>query len=99
LRARPSSPYIGKAATEVDLKDYPGLNLVALLEAGRATPVQRAQLAEGDVVLVRGDAEAAGRLAVDMHLALREDDPGGPVADVLLSRNSGLADAVIPSSS
>jgi di/tricarboxylate transporter len=98
LRVRATSPYLGKSLAQVALKDYAGLHLVALLEADGATP-QRAQIVEGDLVLVRGDAEAAGRLAADMHLAIREDDPAGSVADVLLSRTSGLAEVVIPSRS
>jgi di/tricarboxylate transporter len=96
LRVRPTSPYIGRSKADVDLKDYPDLHLVALLESDRATPLRRAQIAEGDLVLVRGDAQMAGRLAVDMHLALREDDAAGSVADALVSRASGLAEVVIP---
>src|SRR5215831_9197062 len=99
FRVRPTSPYVGKSGSDVDLKNYAGLHLVALLEGDGATPVQRAPLAEGDLLLVRGDAETAGRLAVDMHLAVREDDPAGSVADVLMSRATGLAEVVIPSRS
>lgn len=96
FRVRSTSPYIGKSRAEVDLTNYRGLHLVALLEGRSATPLARDQIAEGDLVLVRGEAETAGRLAVDMHLALREDDASASVADVLLSRASGLAEVVIP---
>jgi di/tricarboxylate transporter len=96
FRVRSTSPYIGKSRADVDLKNYGGLHLVALLEGRTATPLQRTQIAEGDLVLVRGEAETAGRLALDMHLAVREDDATGSVADVLLSRASGLAEVVIP---
>lgn len=96
LRVRPTSPYVGKAKAELELKDYPGLTLVALLEGDRAAPLQRDRIAEGDLILVRGDAEAAGRLAAEMHLAVREDDGAGSVADVLMNRTSGLAEVVIP---
>jgi di/tricarboxylate transporter len=98
LRVRPTSPCIGKSGAQLDLKGYAGLHLVALLEGDGKTP-QRAQIVEGDQILVRGDAEAAGRLASDMHLAIREDDAAGSVADVLLSRTSGLAEVVIPARS
>ena len=96
FRVRSTSPYLGKSRGDVDLKNYPGLNLVALLDGRTATPLQREQVDEGDLMLVRGDAETAGRLALDMHLAVREDKAAGSVADVLLSRNSGLAEVVIP---
>jgi di/tricarboxylate transporter len=96
LRVRATSPYIGKPRAAVDLKNYADLHLVALLEGDRATPLQRAEIAEGDLVLVRGDAETAGRFALDMHLAVREQEKAGPIADVLLSRASGLAEVIIP---
>jgi di/tricarboxylate transporter len=95
LRVRKTSPYIGKSRTEIDLKNYPGLHLVALLDGQSVTPLQRDQIAEGDLILVRGEAEPAGRLAADMHLAVREGK-AAPVSDVLLSRASGLAEVVIP---
>jgi di/tricarboxylate transporter len=99
LRVRKTSPYVGKSRSEIDLSNYPGLHLVVLLEGATAAPLQRTQIAEGDLVLVRGDAETAGRLAVDMNLAVRESEEAGPVADMLLSRTSGLAEVVIPSRS
>jgi di/tricarboxylate transporter len=76
--------------------NYAGLQLIAVLEGDNATPLQRAQIAEGDLVLVRGEAETAGRFAVDMHLAVREGEEAGSIADVLLSRASGLAEVFIP---
>jgi di/tricarboxylate transporter len=99
LRVRETSPYIGKSRGDVDLANYPDLHLVALLEGDSAAPLQRPQIAEGDLVLVRGDAETAGRLAVDMHLAVREGEETGSIADVLLGRASGLAEVVIPTRS
>jgi di/tricarboxylate transporter len=96
FRVRQTSPYVGKARTELDLKNYADLNLVALLDGKSATPLQRTEIAEGDLILVRGEAEAAGRLAADMHLAIREGDKPGAVADVLLNRASGLAEVIIP---
>lgn len=96
FRVRQTSPYIGKSRTEIDLKNYSDLHLVALLDGQSGSPLRRPQIAEGDLILVRGEAEAAGRLAADMHLAVREDDSAGPVSDVLLSRASGLAEVIIP---
>lgn len=96
FRIRSTSPYVGKSRADVDLKDYADLNLVALLEGDGASPLKRTQIGEGDLVLVRGDAETAGRFALDMHLGLREDEKAGPIANVLLGRASGLAEVVIP---
>ncbi|CAM5486789.1 hypothetical protein AFEL58S_03390 [Afipia felis] len=96
FRVRATSPYIGKSRAEVDLKNYGGLHLVALLDGRDSTPLEREDIAEGDMVLVRGEAEAAGRFALEMHLAVREEGGEGSVSDLLLSRTSGLAEVVIP---
>src|SRR5215472_13234267 len=49
FRVRSTSPYVGTSGSDVDLKNYPGLHLVALLEGDGTTPVKRAHLAEGDL--------------------------------------------------
>jgi di/tricarboxylate transporter len=51
-------------------------------------------VAEGDVVIVRGDKEAVGAFAAANRLALRDDAPD--VAETLFNRSSGLAEVVIP---
>jgi di/tricarboxylate transporter len=99
FRVRQTSAYVGKSRTEIDLENYPGLHLVALLDGASATPLERDQIADGDRILVRGNAEAAGQFAADMHLAVREDDMTTPVGDALLNRSSGLAEVVIPTRS
>jgi di/tricarboxylate transporter len=96
FRVRQTSPYIGKPKGGIDLKSYAGLQLIALLESDGATALRRDEIAEGDLILVRGDAETAGRFAVDMHLGVREGEKEKSVGDVLLSRASGLAEVVIP---
>ncbi|MGH2381347.1 MAG: SLC13 family permease, partial [Candidatus Limnocylindria bacterium] len=96
LRIRGSSPFVAKARSDVDVSDYPGLRIVALLEADGTTPVTRDHLVSGDLILVRGDAETVGRLVADMNLGLRDRGEAGSVADVLLSRDSGLAEVVVP---
>lgn len=96
LRIRGTSPFIGRHRGDIDLSAYPGLHLVASLESDGSTPLARADLADGDLILVRGEADTAARLAADMHLAIRAEDEAGPVADVLLGRESGLAEVVIP---
>jgi di/tricarboxylate transporter len=96
LRVRTSSPYVGKPRDAVDLKAYPGLALVAIQEGEGGKPLARATIAEGDVILARGDHDAAGRLASDMHLAFRSEEGAGGVAETLFNRGSGLAEVVIP---
>jgi di/tricarboxylate transporter len=96
LRVRPRSPYVGVPRTAVDLAGYPGLQLLTIRAANDAGPLRRATLAEGDRLVVRGDAAAAGTLAADQLLAFRSEDAGDDVADALFNRTSGLAEVVIP---
>jgi di/tricarboxylate transporter len=96
LRVRAGSPFVGMQRSAIDLKEYPGLSLVGTLDKSEAGPPERAALAEGDFLLVRGDAVTAARLAADMHLAFRAEDASEDVADTLLNRASGLAEVVIP---
>jgi di/tricarboxylate transporter len=96
FRVRETSPYIGRSRAEIDLSNYAGLHLVALLDGRAMTPLRRDRIAADDLILVRGGAEAAGRLAADMHLAIREGDAAPPIADLLLGPGSGLAEVIIP---
>jgi di/tricarboxylate transporter len=98
LRVRAASPYIGQAQAAIDLAGYSGLTLVALQSAdGR--PLGNRAMAEGDLLIVRGQAEAAGILAHEKHLAILGQEGGADdasVTDSLFNRASGLAEVVIP---
>ncbi len=96
LRIRASSSLIGAPSDAKNLEGAQGLSFIAAQDAKTGAALQRPDLAEGDVLIVRGDAEAAARFAADKHLAFRaESEPGG-LADTLFNRNSGLAEIVIP---
>ena len=96
LRVRSDSPYVGAARTAVDLAGYPGLSLVALQAREEAGPLRRPTLAEGDVLIVRGDAQTAAGLASDQNLAFRSEHAAADVADTLFNRRNGLAEVIIP---
>lgn len=53
-------------------------------------------MAEGDHLLVRGDAETAAAFAARMHLAFREEAGAEDGEETLFNRRSGLAEVVIP---
>ena len=97
LRVRSTSPYVGMLQSAVDLNDYPGLSVIGLLDGEGGERLQRPAIAEGDFLLVQGNADAIGRLAGEMHLAIRGDnEAAGGIADALFNRTSGLAEIVIP---
>lgn len=95
LRVRSRSPYVGSPPAVADLAEYAGLTLVTIL-ASDGGPLRRAALAEGDILIVRGDAATVGGLASDKLLAFRSEDAPAGAADTLFNRSSGLAEVVIP---
>ncbi len=96
LRIRADSGLIGAAREGIDLAAYPGLSLLSALEGESERPLARAEFAENDVLLVRGDADSAGRMATELHLAFCTDPKDAAVSDTLFNRGSGLAEVVIP---
>ena len=96
MRVRASSPYVGAASSSINLADYPGLQLVAIQDGETASPIRRPAVADGDHLLLRGDAESAASFAATMHLAFREEAKPGQGEETLFNRRSGLAEVVIP---
>jgi di/tricarboxylate transporter len=96
LRVRESSPLIGAAGSGLDFAAYPDLRFVGLRDGSAGTQVLRTIIAEGDLVMVRGEAESAARFAQDMHLSPRAEGEGGSVAELLIGRDIGVAEVVIP---
>jgi di/tricarboxylate transporter len=99
LRVRASSPYVGQPGAAVDLKSYQGLSLVMIQDGDGGKPLARPNIAEGDVILVRGEREAISQLATNQHLALQNVEDDGAVAESLFNKRSGLAEVVIPTRS
>ena len=95
LRVRASSPYVGMAPAAIDLREYPGLQLVSVQASDSAAPLRRPHVAAGDYLLLRGDPEAAAALAAELHLSFRENGVGGSEG-TLFNQRSGLAEVIIP---
>jgi di/tricarboxylate transporter len=95
FRVRPDSRLAGAARSALDLTDRPGLALVTVKAADGFGGAPRTTIESGDIIVVRGDAEAAAALATECALSPREDN-GGDLSDALLNRSSGLAEVVIP---
>lgn len=93
LRVRASSPLVGKELGSFDDVEQAGLQLVGAQDASSA-PIGRAALKDGDILLVKGDAQSAAAFAASRHLAFREE--GEDTADILFNRSSGLAEVMIP---
>ena len=96
LRVRSGSPYVGVLGNALGMKEYPGMTLVGIQAGDGSGPLRGRTLAAGDILILRGDAEAAASLAADKVLAFRSEDTDGDVADTLFNRASGLAEVVIP---
>ncbi|HVZ07088.1 SLC13 family permease [Rhodopila sp.] len=96
LRIRASSPYVGASIHAVNLREYAGLAFVSVLSGDGTGPVRRQTLAEGDLIVVRGDADDAGALATAMHLSFQPPDTPADMAESLFNRDSGLAEVIVP---
>jgi di/tricarboxylate transporter len=96
LRVRENSPLVGTPRTELNLSDYRELSLIAVRTADGSVPARQQPLSAGDVLILRGDADAAAGLASDKVLAFRQDDTPGGITRTLFNRDSGLAEVVIP---
>jgi di/tricarboxylate transporter len=89
-----ASPLVGTARSAIDLGKYRDVRLVAVLDHADNQPLEREKLEARDLVLVRGDADEVGRLAADLGLEVHQHSEA--LADVLMGRDSGLAEVVIP---
>jgi di/tricarboxylate transporter len=96
LRVRESSSLVEEPASALDLAPYPGLHLVAFVDADGGSPLTGDRVTAGDQVLVRGDPAEVGRLAADLHLGILPPADAEPVANTLLGRDTGLAEVVVP---
>ena len=90
------SPLVGTSRKSVDLGPYAGVRAVAFIDHEDDRPLERDPLAAGDLVLVRGDRDEVDRLAGDLGLEVREHGADAALGDVLLSRDSGLTEVVVP---
>ena len=90
-------PIVG-AAPSVDRPGdrFPACNSSPSRKARRRGRCAGQHVAEGDHLLLRGDAEAAAAFAAEMHLAFREEAASGKGEETLFNRRSGLAEVVIP---
>ncbi len=96
MRVRATSPFIGLMPDAIELSAYPGLSLIGLQAGATGRPLTRAALSEGDMLLVRGDANVAANLSNEKHLGLAQGDAEGGATDILFNKTSGLAEIVIP---
>jgi di/tricarboxylate transporter len=97
LRVKASSPLVGRGRSDVaETRTQHGLEFVAVQDGKTGMPLKRDMIAEGDYLILKGDADAAARLSADLHLALREEADTGEGGDTLFNRSSGLAEVVIP---
>jgi di/tricarboxylate transporter len=96
LRVRSTSRFVGKRVDEVDLSSHSGVSVLSLTDEQGVELAQKT-VSEGDVLLVRGDAQAVAELANDLHLAIREPLPEAQaLTNALFNRSSGLAEVMIP---
>ncbi|MBR0672873.1 SLC13 family permease [Neoroseomonas soli] len=96
MRIRATSALIGQPPSAAEGRVPEGLRIVAVQDEASGGPLRRPTLAEGDFLIVSGEAEAAGAFAAEQHLAFRLEDAATDLQDTLFNRSSGLAEVMIP---
>src|SRR5215468_5074542 len=96
LRVPSGSKLVGTSRGALGLGEYAGLRAVAFLDHEDDRPLERDRLEAGDLMLVRGDRHEVERLSADLQVEVREHGDKAALGDVLLSRDSGLAEVVVP---
>lgn len=89
-----TSGLVGGGRRELDLTGHPGVRLVAMLDHADNQPLERDHVEAGDLVLLRGEPDEVAQVAAEHGLEIHEH--GEALADVLLGRDSGLAEVVVP---
>lgn len=95
LRVREDSPLVGMARSDLGQGIAGGLGFVTLKNAA-GQPLRTSAVAAGDILVLKGPAEAAAAYAQEHGLSFREDMPEGGVRDQLFNRDSGLAEVLVP---
>lgn len=96
LRIRERSPWIGTPANELDLSEYPGIQLIGVQRGPGGPRLSADALEDDDVLVVSGSSAQVSLMAVEGVLAVSmtpigSDDPGR-----LLNRQMGVVELVIP---
>jgi di/tricarboxylate transporter len=96
MRIRATSVLIGQPLAALDIARYGDLRLLAMQDGASGDRLRRPTFAEGDYLLVSGDANSAAAMAEEQHLSFRQEDAAAEVEETLFNRNSGLAEVMIP---
>ncbi|WP_347353245.1 SLC13 family permease [Intrasporangium sp.] len=93
LRIRPGSPLVGTELADLDVSSYPDLTLHGAQAPGSVGHLTR-PLAANDVLVASGDRTEISRFALEHRLTVTPAGPPG--AQSLLTRETGVAEVVVP---
>ncbi len=96
LRVQSGSNLIGLDRDGLDLTGKAGVTLVTLQAGDGSGAIRQGTISEGDILMVRGEADAVAGLMAYRTLSPRDDVAASGRADRLFNRDSGLADVMIP---
>ena len=96
LRVTAASDLIGAPRGSWQLDSYPGMSIITVLDAATGRPVSDGVLALQDRLTVVGGVEVATRFAVEHGLDVESVRGSAEVEASILSRDSGVAEVVIP---
>jgi di/tricarboxylate transporter len=91
------SRIIGQTGADLQAEAPEGVDVVGAQAGGAGAPVRDRAIEAGDVLIVRGDADlVASLIAADVHVTFRADPIVLDDRGVLLDRDRGVAELMIP---
>lgn len=96
LKLREGSPLVGGTARGIDLSGFPGLAIVRAKDAAAIPLADEASLPAGASLVVAGPADVIAAFAQAQDLAMVDSGEDGGVEEILFTRNSGLAEVMLP---
>lgn len=96
LRVEPDSPIVGQRRDGLGVPGHPEVSVLGVQPGGVGHLPHGELVAPGDLVVVRGDADAVGRLAASQRLTAEPGPAEGAEPRQPVSRELGAAEVVVP---
>lgn len=96
LRVSDGSPLVGAPRRTFDLADYPDARVITVLDGRTERPDSEGDVAPNDRLTVVGPTDVVERFAADHGLRVERVRTAETVEQEILSRDSGVAEVVIP---
>lgn len=96
LVVTPQSPFVGQPSPAIEAENRPGLSLIAIRPGEGRPPIADPVLAAGDILFMRGEAQAVADFAAEKRLEDAEPARRAEVSASLFNQTHGFTEVVLP---